>query len=171
MAVVIRHAEPNDHAPIVAVVDAWWGGRAMAAMLPRLFFTHFRPTSFVAEDDGRLVGFVVGFVSQTEPEVAYIHFVGIDPEARGSGLGRSLYGRFFAAARGLGCEEARCVTSPVNRASVAFHLSMGFAALPGAAERDGVPYQPDYDGPGEARVRFRRALTADDGPPAGDGAG
>ena len=53
-------------------------------MLPRLFFTHFHPTRFVAEQDGRIAGFVIGFVSQTDPEETCIHCVGIDPSLRGT---------------------------------------------------------------------------------------
>lgn len=155
---VIRHADPADHAPIVAVVDAWWGGRRMADMLPKLFFVHFRPTTFVAEADGRPVGFVAGFRSQTHPEQAYIHFVGVAPGWRAAGLGTALYDRFFEAAAALGCTEAHCVTSPSNTGSVAFHAALGFEALAGDAEEDGVPFAVDYDGPGESRVRFRKRL-------------
>jgi hypothetical protein len=74
---LIRHPDASDHQPIIAVVDDWWGGRRMADMLPKLFFIHFQPTSFVAEHDGRIVAFLIGFVSQTFPEEAYIHFVGL----------------------------------------------------------------------------------------------
>jgi predicted GNAT superfamily acetyltransferase len=155
---VIRHAEPADHARVVAVVDAWWGGRRMADMLPRLFFVHFRPTSFVAEAGGRLVGFVAGFRSQTYPEQAYIHFVGVDPGRRGAKLGRALYQRFFEAVAALGCREVHCVTSPVNAGSIAFHAALGFEALAGDGEADGVPFATDHDGPGESRVRFRKRL-------------
>jgi L-amino acid N-acyltransferase YncA len=154
----LRHAEAADHPAVIAVVDAWWGGRRMADMLPRLFFVHFRPTSFVAEEDGRVVGFLAGFRSQTEPAQAYVHFVGVEPGRRAGGVGRALYERFFAAARALGATEVRAVTSPLNRGSVAFHRAMGFEPMPGDAEEDGVPYTPDYDGPGEPRVRLRRAL-------------
>jgi predicted GNAT superfamily acetyltransferase len=143
---VLRHAEPADHARVLAVVDQWWGGRPMAAMLPRLFFVHFRPTSFVLEQDGELVGFLCGFVSQTDPSQAYVHFVGVDPRLRGRGAGRLLYERFFAAVRERGCTVVRAVTSPVNRASVAFHTAIGFTADESGGE--------SYDGPGEDRVRF-----------------
>lgn len=122
----------------------------MAPMLPRLFFEFFRPTSFVAEDGGgRLVGFLCGFVSQTDSREAYIHFVGVAPGSRGSGLGRSLYERFYAAARERGCSVVRSVTSPVNEGSIAFHAALGFEVAAVAI---------DYDGPGGHRVRFRRAL-------------
>lgn len=154
----IRHAEPKDYAPIIAVVDDWWGGRQMADGLPKLFFVHFRETSFVAEDRGVIRGFVAGFRSQTYPEQAYIHYVGIDPATRGSGLGRTLYQRFFDAARTLGCTEVQCVTSPANTTSIAFHKAMGFECLPGNAERDGVPYFTDYDGPGASRVLLKKCI-------------
>ncbi len=81
----IRHVEPNDYPPIVAVVDKWWGGRPMANMLPKLFFVHFRNTSFIAEIDGKIVGFLIGFVSQTVRDEAYIHFVGVHPDFRKTG--------------------------------------------------------------------------------------
>jgi ribosomal protein S18 acetylase RimI-like enzyme len=147
MAAVIRHADPADHARVVAVVDAWWGGRPMAAMLPKLFFIHFRDTSFVADDDGELAGFLCGFRSQTFDDEAYIHFVGVDPSRRGSGLGRMLYERFFDAIAPRTVVHA--VTSPVNERSVAFHRALGF-------EVDRV--QPDYDGRGEARVQLVKRL-------------
>src|SRR5690348_8161397 len=94
---LIRAAEPADYGRVIDVVDEWWGGRPMAAMLPKLFFVHFADTSFVAEDEGSLAGFLVGFRSQTHEDEAYVHFVGIDPAHRGSGLGRELYERFFTA--------------------------------------------------------------------------
>lgn len=157
----IRHAEPSDHARVLAVVDAWWGGRPMAAMLPRLFFVHFRPTSFVLEQDGRLAGFLCGFVSQTDPAQAYVHFVGVDPGLRGRGAGRLLYERFFVAAREHGCTVVHAVTSPVNRGSVAFHTALGFTVREGGGQ--------GYDGPGEDRVRFTLSLLS--GAPARTGPG
>jgi GNAT superfamily N-acetyltransferase len=159
VAITIRHAEPEDHAPIIRVVDAWWGGRHMADMLPKFFFVHFRPTSFVAEEGGRVVGFLAGFRSLTFPDQAYIHFVGVDPAHRKAGLARALYDRFFAAVRALGCREVHGVTSPVNRGSIAFHLALGFELLPGDAEADGVPYVSDHDGRGQPRVRLRRRIA------------
>ncbi len=120
-------------------------------MLPRLFFLHFEGTSFVAEDDdGDLAGFVCGFLSQTDPGEAYIHFVGVSPEHRGGGVGRTLYERFFAEVRDEGRSAVRCVTSPANEDSVAFHAALGFQV-------DRVV--EDYDGPGEDRVLLLKRLT------------
>jgi len=146
----IRHANPSDYGRVIQHVNVWWGGREMAPMLPKLFFLHFEGTSFVAEDDeGNLVAFLIGFVSQTSPDEAYVHFVGVAPEQRGSGVGRRLYERFFDTVRARGCRTVRCVTSPANTGSIAFHEALGFTV-------DRVV--EDYDGPGEDRALLVKQL-------------
>jgi ribosomal protein S18 acetylase RimI-like enzyme len=149
--VAIQRARPSDYGRVIGRVNVWWGGRDMAPMLPKLFFIHFEGTSFVAENaDGQLAGFLCGFVSQTDPREAYIHFVGVDPERREEGLGRALYERFFEAVSERGCHTVRCVTSPANEESLAFHTKLGFEV-----ER----IAEDYDGPGEDRALLVRSLV------------
>jgi ribosomal protein S18 acetylase RimI-like enzyme len=149
--VEIRHAQTSDYGRVIQHVNAWWGGRDMAPMLPKLFFLHFEGTCFVAErDDGSIAGFLIGFLSQTEAREAYVHFVGVAPDQRGSGLGRSLYERFFEVARDHGRASVRCVTSTANETSIAFHRALGF-------EVDRVV--EDYDGPGEDRMLLVKTLA------------
>jgi ribosomal protein S18 acetylase RimI-like enzyme len=146
--VEIRTAAPSDYDRIVVVVDDWWGGRSMSPLLPRLFLDHFADTSLIVEDDGHLEAFLVGFVSPARPEEAYIHFVGVRPGCRRSGLARALYERFFELVRAGGRTVVRCVTSPVNEGSVAFHRKLGFEA----------ELVEGYDGPGADRVAFVKRL-------------
>lgn len=155
---IIRQAQPSDYPRVIAVIDNWWGGRHMSDMLPKLFFVHFRDTTLVAEDDGELVGFLSAFLSQTFPEEAYVHFVGVNPAYRGVGVGRRLYERFFEIARSHGRHLVRCVTSPANKTSIAFHTRMGFEIVPGDGEVDGVAVHRNYDGQGGDRVLFVKAL-------------
>jgi len=151
VGVTIRHVQPSDYGRVIQHVNAWWGGREMAPMLPRLFFIHFESTSFVADrEDGTLAGFLIGFLSQTDLETAYVHFIGVAPDERGSGLGRELYERFFAAAQQSGRGLVRCVTSPANADSLAFHDALGF-------EREGVA--ENYDGAGASRVLLAKRLS------------
>ena len=148
-AIAVRGADAGDYDRIAPVVDEWWGGRAMIDMLPRLFFVHFRDTAFVAEDGPELAGFLAGFLSQTRPDEAYIHFAGVAPGHRGRGVGRLLYDRFFAVARERSRSVVRCVTSPVNERSVAFHRALGFEV-----ER----IAENYDGRGGDRVLMSKRL-------------
>ena len=121
----------------------------MTHLLPRLFFEHFQPTSFIVEDNEVLSGFLIGFVSQTYSNEAYIHFVGVNPKLRKNGLARELYGLFFTKVRDLGCNTVRCITSPVNEGSISFHKSMGFS----------VSLSTDYEGLGQDRVLFSKNIT------------
>ncbi|WP_438483693.1 GNAT family N-acetyltransferase [Streptomyces sp. S186] len=144
----IRRAKPEDFDAILAVVDDWWG-RPASRGLTRVFVNHFFATSLIAERDGELAGFVVGFLSPSKPDEAYIHFAGVAPAWRRSGLGRHLYQRFFEMARANGRSLVKAITSPQNARSIAFHNAMGFT--------DSTPI-PNYDGPSLDRVTFTRPL-------------
>jgi predicted GNAT superfamily acetyltransferase len=152
----LRRPTVEDHPRVHIVLDDWWGGfggedglRQRRLLLPRLWFEHFTDTSFVAEDDAAgLAAFLVGFHSPAHPDTAYIHFVGVHPAHRRGGLAGALYGRFFDQARAAGRTRARCLTTPGNDTSVAFHTAMGFESV----------LQRDYDSPGMDRITFSRAL-------------
>jgi ribosomal protein S18 acetylase RimI-like enzyme len=158
---VFRRPTPDDHPRIHDVIDEWWGGRSLRHLLPRLWLEHFRGTSWVVErPDGRLAGFLVGFISQDDPTTAYTHMIGSDPNLRRLGIGRTLYGRFFEDARSHGARRVTAVTWPGNRTSIAFHRAVGFAIDdgPGTMPLYGTPAHPDHDGYGEERVIFRLDL-------------
>ncbi|WP_250279256.1 GNAT family N-acetyltransferase [Frankia sp. Cppng1_Ct_nod] len=162
----LRHPQAADHPRVLAVMDDWWAGfqgRAgslrRASLLPRLFFQHFTTSGYIVENDnGRLMAFLVGFLSQTAPDEAYIHFVGVDPALRRHGVAAALYQRFFELAEENGRHTVRCITSPGNRTSLAFHTRMGFQIEPGDTLVDGVPVQRDYDGPGLDHIVFTKHL-------------
>lgn len=155
---MIRNTEPRDFYFITSVIDDWWGGRKMRDMLPKLFFVHFRDTSFIAEMDGRIVGFLNGFFSQSFADEAYIHFVGVHPAYRQHHIARALYEKFFEVTRAAGRHTVRCVTSPVNKTSIAFHLRMGFEIEAGDVTVDEISAHSNYDGKGESRVLFLKQL-------------
>jgi ribosomal protein S18 acetylase RimI-like enzyme len=159
--ITLRRPTEADHPVLVAQVDDWWGGRKVHQLFPRLWLQHFSGTSWVAEDgDGRLVGFLVGFMSADRPDEAYIHMVGTSPNDRGAGLGRALYERFFEDVRERGARRVSAITWPGNRTSVAFHRSMGFTPAdgPGTQNLYGTPAYPDYDAEGDDRAVFSREI-------------
>jgi ribosomal protein S18 acetylase RimI-like enzyme len=134
----------------------------MAPMLPKLWFKDFASTSFVIRGDGsQPIAFLVGYISQTDKTKAYAHFIGVDPEYRTDGLGRSLYEAFANKALGLGANRIEAVTSPINTASLRFHESLGFMAKESSGEMV-LPTQAsgpkDFDGVGEDRVLLVKPL-------------
>ncbi|MDN5929535.1 MAG: GNAT family N-acetyltransferase [Pseudonocardia sp.] len=164
---LVRQPTEADHARVLAALESWWGGLGgvegtaqRTALLPRLFFQHFTNTSLIVEEDGELLGFLIGFLSQSQPDEAYIHFVGVAPALRGAGHGRQLYERFFTLVQPYGCRVVRAITSVTNVRSQAFHISMGFAVEHSETQVNGRSVQSDYDGPGLDRVTFIRILEA-----------
>jgi GNAT superfamily N-acetyltransferase/catechol 2,3-dioxygenase-like lactoylglutathione lyase family enzyme len=145
----VRVARPQDYDAIVAVVDDWWG-RPVSHSLPRLFLDHFWSTSLVAEDTQGLAGFLVAFVSPDQPRCGYVHFAGVRPDLRRSGLARRLYGEFTKQAVRQGCTGLRAITAPGNVGSIRFHRGLGF-------EISGP--EPDYNGADRPMVTLTRQLS------------
>jgi predicted GNAT superfamily acetyltransferase len=147
LGTTVRTIRESDHEKVASVVNEWWGSRDMAWQLPRLFFRHFGDTSFAVEEDGELIAFLIGFVSQSKEGEAYIHFVGVRPDRRKEGIGRHLYELFFEEVEQRRCTKVGCITSPVNKGSIAFHTAIGFSLKESDTEIDGVPVHRRYDGP------------------------
>jgi ribosomal protein S18 acetylase RimI-like enzyme len=156
----IRYSKPSDHPRIIKVMKDWWDGRDLTPMLPRLFLEHFFNTSMVMEDrENELIAFLIGFLSQSQANEGYIHFVGVHPEYRGSGLGTYLYHRFFQTCRENNRAIVRTCTSPVNKGSIEFHKKMGFQIEPGNGQQLNVTVTLDYNSPGDPKVLFVKKVS------------
>ena len=159
----IRFRRPTeaDYVPIVRLIDDWWGGRSMTDLLQRVWLQHFTGTSWLAEtDDGRIAGFLIGFMSPDHPDTAYCKMIGTNPNLRGRGLGAELYARFFADAKAAGRTRVVAITWPGNKVSLAFHLALGFRLEtgPGTQNLYGTPSYPAYDVDREDRAVLVRSL-------------
>jgi ribosomal protein S18 acetylase RimI-like enzyme len=147
---VMRSLTATDFAEARAVADAWFG-RPVGLTMHRLFFDQLGTTGLRAAEPGdpdRLVGVLLGFASQAEPELAYIHFVMVDPAVRQRGVARALYAEFGRRLCALGCTRVRTLAAPTNGRSLRFHEALGFVGA----------FASEYVGPGQDRVVFERAL-------------
>jgi GNAT superfamily N-acetyltransferase len=156
-----RQAEPSDASPVAAAIDAWWPGRHMVhAVCPQLF-EHLGDTCVIAEVDGELAAFLVGFVSQRMRGTGYIHYVGVHPDRRGLGIGKELYRRFAEAVRLRGCTRLYAETGTWNVESIGFHTRIGFVLQPGDDVVDGLPVHHDAAGVGFDFVVMTMPLDRD----------
>jgi ribosomal protein S18 acetylase RimI-like enzyme len=150
-----RRPTEADHAGLAVVVDEWWSGRRVRHLLPRLWFRHFTSTSWLAETEGgRVVGFIVGYLSPDRPDEGCVHLVGVDPNLRRRGIGRELEARFAADLRARGARRVTATVPPGDRIALRFHLAVGFRVLedPATTPIHGTPAVADYDGPGDDRA-------------------
>lgn len=124
----IRHADSADYERVLDVMVEWWGGRDLRLTVHKGLFIHFTQTSFIVDDaDGNLLAFLLGYLSQTYPDEAFINWVGVHPEHRNKGMARLLYAHFFDIARKRGRTRVTSTTALVNEASMWWHERMGFS--------------------------------------------
>lgn len=88
----------------------------------------------VAELDGKVVGFMLGEVRGgefgLEEPTGWIEFFGVDPNARGSGVGRRLTDALLAHFRERGAKIARTVVAARDKEIDTFIRAMGFTPAP-----------------------------------------
>ena len=123
------------------------------------FFEQLGPSGVWLETaQGEPAGFLLGLVSEAEPDLAYVHMHVVDPALRGRGLGELLYRKFCARAAARGCRRVRALAQPERAASRRFHERLGFTG------RDA----PGHLGPGQDRIVFERSLPIEGDGPSGN---
>jgi GNAT superfamily N-acetyltransferase len=150
-----RRITKKDFDEIVEVIDRWWDGPINTFAHP-IFFYELGEQALAIEDDGQLIGFLLGFIAHEPARTGYVHLVGIHPEYRRRGVGRRLYDSFTDACIRARCERLKAITTLGNEGSQRFHLAMGWDAC----EID------DYAGPGRKRIVFTRDLGEASSTPA-----
>ena len=143
----IRAMTKADYDHLTSVMDRWWGGPGGQRADPP-FFYEFGSSALVAERDGEMAGFLLGFVAPTEPARGYIHLVGIHPDHRRRGVGQQLYEHFGQRCKEQGAEELKAISPVGDEGAVKFHVALGFSE----------EKVTDYAGPGRARMVYLRKL-------------
>ncbi|WP_041717939.1 diaminobutyrate acetyltransferase [Alkalilimnicola ehrlichii MLHE-1] len=122
--IVIRTPTVDDGGPMWRVVRDSGVLDLNSSYLYLLMATDFADTSVVAEMDGQIVGFVIGYRPPKRPDSIFLWQVGVDAAARGKGLGKRLLRAFLAAPGARGATLLETTISPSNEASRALFASI-----------------------------------------------
>lgn len=144
-----RRITKVDFDRIVEVIDHWWGGPIGTFAHP-IFFYELGDKALVVENEGQMIGFLLGFIDYEPVRTGYIHLVGIHPDFRRRGVGRLLYRDFVEECRRAECVRMKAITTLGNEGSLRFHLALGWNAVE----------VEDYAGPGRKRIVFTKDLLA-----------
>jgi ribosomal protein S18 acetylase RimI-like enzyme len=158
----LRRPTEDDQPRLVAIADDWFGGRRVRHLLARAWFRHFASTSWVAHDPAdRLLGFLVGYRSPDRPAEAVIHLLGVDPNQRRRGIGRTLVDAFLDDVERNGIDLVGASAWPDDPIAITFFRALAFRPDdgPGSQRLYGTTGFVDHEGPGEDRVLFTRAST------------
>ncbi|WP_280248937.1 diaminobutyrate acetyltransferase [Nocardia abscessus] len=128
-AVVLRTPRLGDGAPMwrIAKDSAVLDVNSSYAYL--MWCRDFAGTSVVAESDGRVVGYVIGFVRPQAPDTVFVWQIAVDRAQRGRGIAAELLHTLLNSVAAQGVSVLETTISPDNAASVALFTSV-------AKERD-----------------------------------
>jgi GNAT superfamily N-acetyltransferase len=144
---VVARCTKADYDQIIAELDEFWETSLTYGLHNPTLLNEFGDTAYVVRDQGKVVAYLFGFFSQTEP-VGYIHLVAVRRSHRRQGLAEKLYEHFTDHARSRGCTGLKAITTPENANSIAFHGRIGMNA---EAVRD-------YSGRGKDRLVLRKKI-------------
>lgn len=123
-----------------------------------LYANLFSGTCPLAHDNGRLVGAVIAFRSQDNPEDVYVQDVVTHPEHRRAGVTTALLDIVRERSRVLGARRLYLTSEADNTAAHITWTRRGFANVIGDRTVDGVSVISDYKGPGKDRAVYELYL-------------
>jgi len=158
-----QRVEPRFRSPRVEDAAAIWGlvrrDPALDTNSPYAYLllcSDFAASGAIAEVDGAIAGFVLGYRPPARPEAFFVWQVAVDPAHRGLGLGSALLAFVLGRLAGEGVAFLEATVTPSNQASRAlFHnLARRAGAELTTATAFGAELFPSGDHEAEVRVRI-----------------
>lgn len=145
-----RAPEPADGQSIWALADQV-GLDLNSVYAYVMWADHHAQTSVVAELDGALAGFTIGFAIPAERETLFVWQIGVDARARGQGLAGQMLDELV---KRTGASMVEATVTPDNTASTALFRALG--TRHGTVVDEQMAYPEEFFPDGHAaEVRFR----------------
>ena len=159
--IIIRNTLEEDFIKIADLGEECEPMETESNSLYHIFTKYFKSTSFVAQlPSGGIIGFLLGFISQENPEESYIHLLCVDPKLRSRNIGKKLVDAFLDMAVLKGCKKVILITKPINWNSISFYRKLGFLEDKSGNTINimGATAIRNYNGMGEHMVAFYKLI-------------
>lgn len=144
-SIMIRRFKPSDLGSAMELDSEVFGGYDPAIFTA--FYEYYPRTSLVAEINGQVVGFVLGF--KHIPLEGRIFWLAVRPGYQSRGIGRKLLNSILRTFRFMGAMSATLEVRISNKKAQSLYCSMGF---------DMVTIYPGYYSNGEPAIIMKRRL-------------
>lgn len=106
-----RPAQAKDGATLWKIVRDAGTLELNSAYFYLVFASDFGDTCLIAERDGQAVGCIIGYRPPRDPEAAFVWQIGVSPEMRGQGLGKTMLRHWLSLPA---VREARWLTATIS---------------------------------------------------------
>ena len=161
MSFQIRHVKEDEFLNIAALSLKCPPLATERNSVYHIFTKFFQNTFLVVEDDsGNIIAFLLGFISQVNPEDAYIHLLCVDPSFRRKNIASALVEEYISIVSSKGSKTIYLITGPKNKISQTFYGKLGFKPVNNdkTLKIDGISVVKDYNGPEDHKVLLYRNI-------------
>lgn len=144
-SVLIRRLIPRDFEGVLEIDREVFGGYDPSIFTA--FYEYYGKTTLVAESNGRVVGFILGF--KHTPLEGRVFWLAVRPGFQSRGIGRRLLTAILSTFRQVGAVSATLEVRVSNKKAQALYSQMGFRVA-------GI--YPSYYSDGEAAIVMERML-------------
>lgn len=165
LKIEIRNSEEDDFLVISQIARKCSPMVTERNSIYHLFTKFFQNTVFVAEKihngEKTIIGFLIGFISQSNSDEGYVHLLCVDPEFRGIGIASNLIKNYCEVVSKEGCKKVYLITKPINIKAINFYKKIGFSVVSNSniVNIGGILAFRDYDGFGEHMVVLKKELS------------
>ena len=158
----IRNVNEEDFIEISKVAEKCSPMTTERNAIYHLFTKFFKNTSLVVEnvENGNICAFLLGLISQNEPENAYIHLLCVDTYFRGKKFAPKLINEFIQIVSEAGSTNISLLSKPSNTNAIKFYNKQGFISKKSdeTFEENGINIFKDYDGPDQDKIIFYKFI-------------
>ncbi len=126
MKIIVRTAKQDDFLNVHEFVDNVEVIDTHPPFFYKIILRYFGDTCFIAEKGGEIVGFLLGFVSQNNPDNLFIWQIGVNPNMRKKGIAQKMLAEEEKEVKKRGCKRIEVTIAPENTVSKKLFEKLGY---------------------------------------------
>ena len=159
-----RTAHQGDFLAVHRFVASCQGLERYAEHFYKIMLRYFGEGCYIAEQDGEIIGWILGFKTYNAPGTYFLWQIGIKPGLQGRGIGRSLLRYAEKEIESLGCSRIELTIDPENTPSQKLFEKSGYSNI-SEVEGETVSVNgniavKDHYSPGRHFMVYEKQLTA-----------
>ncbi len=158
----VREAKLNEFSKIGKLAESCKPLEVYPDHVYKIIFRYFSDFFIVAEDNGRIAGFAMGFPAQNPPKTCFLWQIGVNPQIQSKGIGKEMVLYFERKVKGSGYNRVELSVDTENTPSQKLFEKLNYKNASkkeeAVVEKDGKIAAKDFYGPGRHFIIYAKTL-------------